>query len=66
MAMTVTHLVPNAYDPQTFGPPQLVPLDKQFPNQFSSAEQMVPYQFGPPGQMVPVIFHLSRGTGCGD
>ena len=36
------------------------------PPKFGPHGQMVPNQFGPPRQMVPRIFHMSRGTGCGD
>ena len=77
-----THLVPNAYGPRTFGPPQLVPnwlvylLDKRAPTnsvpmdkwspKFCPHGQMVPNQFCPPGQMVFRIFCLSKGTDCGD
>ena len=58
----MTHLVPNTYSPQTFGPPQLVPnwlvpLNKRSPDIWSPtigpSGQMVPNQFCPHGQMVP-------------
>ena len=69
------------YDCDTFGPPELVPnwlvpLGKRSPTnsvpvdkwsqKFDPHGQKVPNQFGPPGEMIPRIFHLSRGTGCGD
>ena len=77
----VTHLVPNAFGPRTFGPPQLVPnwlvpLDKRSPTNSVPMEKWSPKiwcpwtngpqpQFGPPGQMVLRIFRLTRGKGCG-
>ena len=64
-------MVPNAYGPRTFGPPQWIsnlfgPSGKTVPNQFGPHGQMFPNQFGPPGQMIPRMFRLSRGTGCKD
>ena len=54
----------------TFGPKRIWSPDIWSPTigpqKFGHHGQMVPNQFGSPGQMVPRIFHLSRGTGCGD
>ena len=74
--MAVTDLVPNAYGPWTFCPPQRVPnwsvpLDKQSPTNSVPIERWSqkiwsPWTNGPqpicsPRQMVRGIFRLSRG-----
>merc|ERR1712051_377997 len=58
-----SHLVPNPFGPRTFGPPQLVPKNKQSrliwspwtngPQDNWSPWTIGPQTFGPHGQMVP-------------
>ena len=58
-----SHLVPNPFSPRTFGPPQLVPKNKQSrliwspwtngPQDNWSPWTIGPQTFGPHGQMVP-------------
>jgi hypothetical protein len=58
-----SHLVPNTFSPRTFGPPQLVPKNKQSrliwspwtngPQDNWSLRANSPSSFGPHGQMVP-------------
>ena len=69
--MVPGHLVPHNWSPidwslWTNGPQPIQSPWTNGPQKFGLRGQMVPNQFGPHGQMVPRIFHLSRGTGCGD
>ena len=69
--MVIGHLVPHngspidwslwTNSPQPIRSPWTDGLQK-----FGPHEQIVSNQFGPSKQMVPRIFHLPRGTGCGD
>ena len=64
LVRAASHLVPNPFGPRTFGPPQLVPKNKQSrliwspwtngPQDNWSPWTNSPQTFGPPGQMVPV------------
>ena len=63
LVMAASHLVPNPFGPRTFGPPQLVPKNKQSrliwspwtngPQDNWSPWTIGPQTFGPHGQMVP-------------
>ena len=59
------HLVPNAYGPRTFGPPQLVPQDKQLPT--ISVKLSLEYFVCPGVQAVGILKygdHFYKGTIC--